>query len=66
MAPQATGGGDCSVRLFSLEGLSGEQKWSCDTHLITDDLPRTVCLHGNTALCHTNSGSVKCEVDVPV
>ncbi len=52
---QATGGGDCGVRVFSLEG---EQEMEWDTHLPTEDLPRSVCLHGNTALCHTDHGSV--------
>ncbi len=57
---QATGGGDCAVRVFSLEG-EKEREW--DTCLPTQDLPRSVCLHGNTALCHTDHGSVDCYND---
>ncbi len=42
----------CDVRVC----VEGEERW--DTRLPTDDLPRYVCLHGNTALCHTDDGCV--------
>lgn len=54
---QATGGGDCSVRVFSLREDEEKEHW--DTHLPSHNhLPRFVCLHGKTALCHTDHGSV--------